>query len=440
MDIDNIDIKELIKIYKQSQVDTIAWAESTERGQPLKVIANTQQVLDHHAITVRYNEMSKKQEIDIPGERKGNTWENDAITLIHSMCQSKHYSITVDLLAKHIDLIAAKNSYHPVKDWLDGLTWDGETRIKQVSDSIILSEPNPMKETFIRKWMISLVAAIYHPNFSCEGVLTLFGRQGIGKTRWIQSLLPDEAINRWNKDAVVLDFGNKDSLFKALSYWISELGELDATFNKQQIEALKGFITEKQDVLRSPYNRKADTHPRRTVFYATVNEKQFLRDAENRRFWVLDVERFEAQPLDIEQIWAEAKYLYMNNQRTDKTGIDPWFLTAEERAQMAEIQEEYRSVSSVEEILENKILPADDARDHLQEPRNVTEIMQCCGFGMSISNQQKAQANRWLQTKGYLTAQGRKFRVTFTENTQEEYERKQDINAKIIELKGKMSK
>ena len=153
----------------------------------------------------------------------------------------------------------------------------GKDRLPEYYGSIILADLNPMKEVMMRKWALSLVAALYHPNFSCEGVLTFSGKQGQGKTIWVEELIPQEYHNIWNKDAVTLDVNNKDSLFKALSYWITELGELDSTFKKSDIEALKGFITEKVDMIRSPYDRKANKYPRRTVFYATVNDDEFLQ-------------------------------------------------------------------------------------------------------------------------------------------------------------------
>jgi putative DNA primase/helicase len=313
--------------------------------------------------------------------------------------------------------VGERHSYHPVRDYIDSQVWDGKDRLKDFYDSIVLSEDNPMKEVMMRKWALSLVAAVYHPSFSCEGVLTFSGEQGLGKTIWIENLLPKFAKNVWNKDAVVIDTKSKDSLSKALKYWIAELGEIDATFRKTDIEALKGFLTEKVDVIRNPYERKANTYQRRTVFYATVNEEEFLRDTQNRRFWVLGIKQFNHGPFDdVGQFWAQVKTIYMTVK--DKIGDAEsrekyqewgWFMSPKERKQMEPLQERHKTIDPVEEILEKHL----EIAGHVNSDyKSCTEILVECSFG--IPNKQATNiASKWLHKNGYTKRWDKKWNIKF---------------------------
>jgi putative DNA primase/helicase len=110
------------------------------------------------------------------------------------------------------------------------------------------------------RWLISGVAAVFmERGFQSQGVLTLTGRQGLGKTRWLKSLVPNRD---WIKDGVVLNPKDKDSVLQSVSRWIVELGELDATFKKADVAALKAFITMEEDVLRQAYAQKTDKYQR----------------------------------------------------------------------------------------------------------------------------------------------------------------------------------
>lgn len=277
----------------------------------------------------------------------------------------------------------------------------------------------------MRKWALSAVAALYHPNFSCEGVLTLTGNQGVGKTSWAFGLLPRERSGEWIKDGVTLDMGNKDTAIKALGFWITELGELDATFKKSDIEALKAFITEKVDMIRTPYARVANKYGRRTVFYASVNDLEFLKDSENRRFWVLEVESFKYPQFDIAQFWAQMKQEYLaiatliatpeDRQKNNEWG---WFMSPTEREQLASSQQRFKTPNSIDEMLSNRVLQAQDSRTGYKRKKNITAILQDCGI-MSPTQAQMNQAGKWLRAAGYQPDRQKLYEVDMVEDVQE---------------------
>tara|TARA_R100001369_G_scaffold88801_1_gene125795 strand:- start:30 stop:863 length:834 start_codon:yes stop_codon:yes gene_type:complete len=198
----------------------------------------------------------------------------------------------------------------------------------------------------MKKWLISCCAAACEENgVELEGILVFQGAQGLGKTLWFKRLANyDEG---WLLEGAMLNPTDKDSVKRAVSHWIVELGEIESTFKKADIDQLKAFITSKSDELRLPYDRASTTYQRRTAFYASVNAREFLTDTSgNRRFWVIPVKRINFNHgIDMQQLWAEVKQtLYVPGQKN-------WFLTPDEREMLNESNEIYRTQSSVEDLI-----------------------------------------------------------------------------------------
>lgn len=409
---------------KKNAAAEIPFVDVSSKGAVKGTIENFQQLLDHYSVTIRYNEMTKEPEIDIPGNRSHTDIAlNAKIEQLISLA-NKHGFPKGDVNGL-ILVVASNNSYHPVRDWIDAQEWDGVDRLQEFVDTVILKTENSLKPTIMRKWALAAVAALYHPNFSCEGVLTFTGNQGVGKTTWAFGMLPRERAGEWIKDGVTLDMGNKDTAIKALGFWITELGELDATFKKSDIEALKAFITEKVDMIRTPYSRSANKYGRRTVFYASVNELEFLKDSENRRFWVLEVERFVFPSFDVGQFWAQMKQEYMAIRDLIATAEDRaknqewgWFMSPSERQQLADSQARFKTVNSIDEMLSNRVLPAHEARTSYKKKMNITAILQDCSI-MMPTQAHLVQAGKWLRSQGYQPDRLKQYEVDMVQDVQE---------------------
>jgi putative DNA primase/helicase len=397
-------VEQLEKLLDEKKSGQIAFKDINIKGSAKATIDNFKMVLQHYSITIKYNEMSKDYEIEIPNKYfHKDIQDNVKMAEIRSLC---HYQgFPVQEIDNYIVTIGNENSYHPVRDFINsGPAWDGVDRLPLYYDTFELATENKMKELILRKWVLSLVGALYYDNFSCEGVLTLYGEQGIGKTISVENIVPREYHNIWNKDGVVIDTQNKDTQIKALKYWITELGEVDATFKKSDIEALKGFITEKVDVLRLPYERKPNTYQRRTVFYATVNEEEFLRDSQNRRFWILHVKKVNHIDLDIHQFWKQIKHMYDQIKDKINSAYDRevnkewgWFMSPEERKLMEPMQEQFKVIDSTEELLENTLTTIPKIETSETEWMNCTEILHHCGLRFP-NRQQTNIASRWLKS------------------------------------------
>jgi len=311
---------------------------STDKGKPLKHIANLAEICARLGVTIRYNVIKKEEEILIPGE--GFSIDNQAnASFAWLMSECSLFDFATDKLGDFLTYLSDKNLYNPVAEWIDSRPWDGVPRLQSLFDTVTSSGCQSLKETLMKRWMVSACAAAYnHTGVSAHGVLTFQGDQYLGKTKWFKQLIPAEL--GLLKDGMLLRPDDKDSVKQVCSFWLVELGELDATFRKSDIAALKSFITNDSDVLRRAYARKESHFARRTVFFASVNPREFLHDPTgNRRFWTVPVTKLDhSHSLDMQQVWAEVATLYragesiyltpdemdaLNSQNGEFTVIDP---------------------------------------------------------------------------------------------------------------------
>ena len=312
-------------------------------GRVLNTKDNINGVLKVHDVDVRYNVIKKKLEIDIPGmEFIADMFEEASLIEIEDRCINM--GIPHTKVRDYLKVLARE--YNPVKEWIDSEPWDGTDRLPDFLGSLTTEESAQLKDMLLKKWLISCVAAAYEKSgVELEGILVLQGAQGLGKTLWFKRLC--DYNKGWLLEGATLNPSDKDSVKRAVSHWIVELGEIESTFKKSDIDQLKAFVTSKTDELRLPYDRAFTTYQRRTAFYASVNAREFLTDTSgNRRFWVLAVRDINVNHgVNMQQLWAQVKEtMYVPGQKN-------WFLSPDERELLHDSNEAYRTQSSVEDLI-----------------------------------------------------------------------------------------
>lgn len=253
-----------------------------------------------------------------------------------------------------VNVVALQNAFHPVKDYLGSCTWDGVKRVDSLLIDYMGADDTEYTRTVTRKVMTAAVARIFRPGCKFDYMLTLRGAQGLGKSSFIGLL-----GGRWFSDTLTTVQG-KEALEQIQGVWIMEVGEL-AGMRKAEVESIKLFLSKRSDRFRPAYGRRLQEFPRQCIFIGSTNESQFLRDTENRRFWVVDTPHAppknfweELTPEIVRQVWAEAVTLY-------KAG-EPLYLSKEMERIAREVQEAYEEenpkVGIVAQYLDRK-LPAD---------------------------------------------------------------------------------
>ena len=299
----------------------------TPRGAPSsKHVENTQVLIEAYKIDVRYNLMRHSLEMRIPGfETESERSENATVQCFKSLVQ--RHGLSPENSLGHLQFLA--DSYHPVLDWIKSKPWDGTDRMQQFMDTIELAQSykSGLAGKLVTRWLSGAVRAVM-PDvvgsrpFTPQGVLTFQGPQGIGKTEWFKSLAPQD--KEWVCTGRVLDPHNRDSIQQTTSYWIAELGELDATFKKSDVVAMKAFVTQPFDVYRTAYAMREERIPRRTMLGASVNPREFLADETgNRRWWTVAVKSLNwGHTVDMQQLWAQVAVMVEQGEK--------WWLDHEE--------------------------------------------------------------------------------------------------------------
>ena len=327
---------------------------------------NVKELLRRLKITVRYNVVKKDIAISIPGLTTSID-NRDVVQFNFIADWCKRARIPILDLDGHLIAIADENFYNPAANWIESIPWDGTSRLEEFYNTI--KSESPIKNLLMRKWLISAIAALYEPDgVYSGGVLVLQGAQYIGKTAWFKSLAPrDLNVLCEGKTLCTTD---KDSIMDAIRHWIVELGELDGTFSKSEMAQLKAFLTRTEDVIRLPYGKRSSNYPRRTVFFASVNDENFLVDKTgNRRFWVIPCSGIDFEhKTDMQQLWAEVREFYLNG--------ESWKLTHEENKLLNESNEQFE----VENPIAERVMFSFDWEDPRRIEMSATEA--CIKMGI----------------------------------------------------------
>jgi len=246
--------------------------------------------------------------------------DTDATELAAWLGQPETYRLAAKpaSVAEIVEAVAARLPFHPVRDYLDSLIWDGRERIACDLVGWIGAEAGEYTSRVFLMTLVSAVARVYEPGCKVDTMLVLEGRQGAGKTRFTRELFGAD----WYAEAMTSP-GDKD-FFQALQgRWVVEIGEMES-FTKAEVGKIKQAITAQQDTYRASYARFARSYPRRCVFVGTTNEDQYLRDPTGgRRFLPVRVSAIDVSTIVSvrDQLWAEAVHLY-------RQGFDYWTLPA----------------------------------------------------------------------------------------------------------------
>lgn len=275
------------------------------------IIANDKQLRGRFA----FNEFDRKRYVtDSPPWRKLRDGAEPVRDVDYSGMRNYLGTIYgISAVGKIDDALALefeKKAFHPVRDYLTSLEWDGTHRVDRLLITYFGAEDNVYTQEAIRKMLVGAVARIMRPGCKFDLSLVLVGEQGCGKSTFIHNLGMD-----WFSDTFTTLQG-KDAFEQIQGQWIIEMGEL-AALRKAEVEAIKHFISKQEDTYRAAYARTTETNKRQCVFFGTTNNYSFLRDPSgNRRFMPIDCSNFSkcksvhSDDFPTDQIWAEAVHLY----------------------------------------------------------------------------------------------------------------------------------
>lgn len=278
----------------------------------------------------------------------GKLWDAHVVYVQQWLAKCLGLTFTVETLHKAIEAAAHANKFHPVRDYLEALRWDGTVRLPRLMSQYFGAKHSPYLEQVGVAWMISAIARIMNPGCKVDHMLVLCGAQGTRKSSGLAELFGAD----WFSDSP-LDIGSAEAYKKLQGKWGIEIPELDA-FRGRASSQIKAFLTAPVDRFRESYARHPKDFPRTCIFAGTTNEKEFLGDRTgNRRFWPVECGKIDRPAIQSgrDQLWAEALVRYQSGEK--------WWLEDETLAREQQRLREFREpwFDLVSKWLEHPIVP-----------------------------------------------------------------------------------
>lgn len=289
----------------------------------LQTVRNFEIIMENDELIsgkIKFDEFSQQIYLmgTVPWESSKNNyraWSSYDDSALFSILQSDYGMNSRNDYFDALKNVAMQNKFHPVRDILDSLTWDGKEHIRNLLPEYLGVEDTEYQYQVMRLWMLGAVSRVYKPGCKFDYTVIFKGRQGLGKSTFLQLL----ALNdNWFNDS--LDSLDSDKAAQSLmGSWIIELAELKSLARTAGgVDSVKRFLTATQDKYRVPYERRADIFLRQCVFAGTTNKDDFLQDETgNRRFLIIEAgvnepkkSLFNSEALnDFMAAWAQAVYI-----------------------------------------------------------------------------------------------------------------------------------
>lgn len=288
--------------------------------------------------------------------------------------------------------VSKENEFHPVKDWLAGLKWDGKHRLDSWMYRYLGAKGDiGYLSSICSKWCISAVARIFQPGCQAKAMIVLEGDQDVGKSKALRALtnghLSGDTGIQWFRDSIP-DIEHKEIGSYMQGVWIIEIAELAAIRGKQW-EKVKNFVSLQNDFFRRSYGRNHQDYPRQCIFSASTNETRWGGDPTGLvRFWPTFVTAVDVDGIlaEREQLWAEATHRYMAGEQ--------WWLDDDEKA-LAKMEQDNRQPEDTWLERVGRAVPP------LSSEITITEVMDKMGVAHEKQEVVSFKVSRALITLGW---------------------------------------
>ena len=309
----------------QEQIEVSHLLDMTEKGKAKSSITNAELILSHDPVlkgAIRFNELTQRVDIvkKLGWERAsyGKALTDNDIYNIHLYCERTYGFGSMKLIEEAIHIVANRSSYHPIRDFLNGLVWDGQERVRFALKHFLGADDSDYTYEILKFFMLGAISRVFRPGVKFDYIICVVGDQGAGKSTFFRLLAVED---EWFTDDLK-DLESSKVYEKLQGHWIIELSEMLATNNARSNEAIKSFLSRQKEIYRTPYERYPKDRPRQCVFAGTTNKISFLPSDRtgNRRFLPIACRESEAEVfiLDDEQksreyicqMWAEVMEIW----------------------------------------------------------------------------------------------------------------------------------
>jgi len=237
---------------------------------------------------------------------KGRAWDDDDMEDFQVwLSAEKDFDVKISNIRTVVKTVARLDKFHPVKDYLNGLTWDGKPRLDTWLIDYAGAHDIEMNREISRLVLMQAVERIYHPGCKADYMVVLEGKQGVGKSGIVKILGGEFYAD------LHIDPHNKDTVSDLMDKWIVEIPEM-VSHRKSDADSMKAFITREVDICRMPYAATSKKYPRNFILIGTINPNALLEyfkdDSGNRRYLPIEIFKVKWKALEKvrDQLFAEA--------------------------------------------------------------------------------------------------------------------------------------
>lgn len=293
----------------------------------------------------------------------GDPWEDGKDILVRWLIEAPTtqggYGLKVSdrNLIGAIEKVARSNSFHPVREYLKSLKWDGKPRVEGLYIDYLKTPSNAYYRTVARLTLVAAVCRVFEPGHKFDFCPILEGLQGRRKSTFIKVLGRDWAAELDG------DFADDRAMIEKMQgAWLLEIPELSG-FSKAEVNHIKAFMTRQEDRARLAYARRVSIFQRQCIFMGSTNDQKYLKDETGgRRFWPVECTLGPDEEIDtdrlarnVDQLWAEAYQMYLAMRAEQPRGTLPLYIRDREAAQYALMMQESRRTETTSDVLAGRI-------------------------------------------------------------------------------------
>lgn len=291
----------------------------------------------------------------------GSLWTDTHTLYVKMMLESPRgkqkpgygLQLSKENLNSAIELAGARQAFHPVKDYLHSLKWDGKKRAEKLFITYLGAADNEYHREVCRLTLLAAVTRIFEPGHKFDFMPVLEGMQGKRKSTFVKVL-----AKNWFSEMDHVDDKNK-AIETMSGSWILEFNEMQQ-FSRADVNRVKAFLSATDETTRLAYERNPRKFLRQCIFIGTTNQKEYLKDETgNRRFWpvLCEILRIDIDKLkrNVDQIWAEVATWYFELREAQPFGDLPLYLKDESLIDFATALQASRKPETPEEILAGQI-------------------------------------------------------------------------------------
>lgn len=364
---------------------------------------------------------------------------------------------TKDLVESVIKILTHNNTFHPFKEKIESLIWDGKERAETLFIDFIGAPDTKLNRRMSKNWLYGMIKRIYEPGCAFDYMLIAYDpKGGTGKSKIVERLVEVLNPDYGYSSSITCNVSDKDNVDKLNRCVVVAFEEL-ADFDKKELPQVKTFISTRYDTARLSYDKRSGTFNRHCVFYGNSNEEFFLNDYSSpneceRRFWVMecngDNNRNEAwwnKHLPDEyllQVWAEMYHWYLKDKNMSV------MLNPEEKEELRLIQNNHKKIN-FEDVLTEKILYVLDniySEEYFESMFDCNNLLQngisnTYKTGYYINKIPVTWLKNWIQTnlKSNITTQ----KLTYILSSEWEYKKARYNNISMycyVRIKTKLNK